>query len=209
MREVDQLHPLVRDNVWLFGESWRLSASEAGLTTVLRAIVGDDVALETELIRRGNSVILPDGKRGRVDLLLQRTLVGPDDRQDRLVVELKRPSIHLGADELTQVRRYAHALTEHPGAGPSRWTFWLIGSDTKVEISGELQQQDRPWGHVTRAEKYDLWVMTWGRLLDQAERRYTFYREQLAYNATQEEAVERVRRRHNELLPSAEARSEV
>jgi hypothetical protein len=30
LREVDQLHPLVRDNVWLFGEPWRLSASEAG-----------------------------------------------------------------------------------------------------------------------------------------------------------------------------------
>jgi hypothetical protein len=39
MREVDQLHPLVRDNVWLFGESWRLSASEAGPTNVLRATI--------------------------------------------------------------------------------------------------------------------------------------------------------------------------
>jgi hypothetical protein len=61
----------------------------------------------------------------------------------------------LGADELAQVRRYAHALTEHPGVGPSRWTFWLLGSDTKDEIGGELQQQDRAWGHVTRADKYD------------------------------------------------------
>ncbi len=43
--------------------------------------------------------------------------------------------------------------------------------------------------------------MTWGRLLDQAERRFTFYREQLAYSASQEEAVKRVRRRHEELLP--------
>ena len=205
MREVDQLHPLVRDNVWLFGEPWRLSASEAGLTNVLRAAVGEDVALEADLVRQGGAVLLPDGKRGRVDLLLQRTLVGPDDRQERLVVELKRPSVHLGAEELAQVRRYAYALTEHPGAGPSRWTFWLIGSDTKDEISGELQQQDRPWGHVTRAEKYDLWVMTWGRLLDQAERRFAFYREQLAYNATQDEAVKRVRRRHEELLPPAES----
>lgn len=201
MREVDQLHPLVRDNVWLFGEPWRLSASEAGLTTVLRATVGDDVALETELIREGKTVRLPDGKRGRVDLLLQRTLIGADDEQDRLVVELKRPSVKLGPAELTQVKNYAYALSEHPGAGPSRWTFWLIGADTRDEIGGELKQQDREWGHVIRADKYDVKVMTWGRLLDQAERRFTFYREQLAYKASQEEAVERVRRRHDELLP--------
>jgi hypothetical protein len=31
MREVDQLHPLVKDNGWLFGEDWRLSRSEASL----------------------------------------------------------------------------------------------------------------------------------------------------------------------------------
>ena len=203
MREVDQLHPLIRDNVWLFGEAWRLSASEAGLTNVLRAAVGDDVALETELIREGKIVRLPDGKRGRVDLLLQRTLVGPDDRQDRLVVELKRPSVYLGSAELTQVRRYAHALSEHPGAGPTRWTFWLVGSDTKDEIGGELEPQDREWGHVTRAQKYDVKVTTWGRLLDQSERRLVFYREQLAYNASQEQAVERVRQRHQELLPAS------
>ena len=168
---------------------------------MLRATVGDDVALETELIREGNTVRLPDGKRGRVDLLLQRTLVGVDDEQGRLVVELKRPSVKLGPAELTQVKNYAYALSEHPGAGPSGWTFWLIGADTRDEIGGELKQQDREWGHVIRADRYDVRVMTWGRLLDQAERRFTFYREQLAYKASQEEAVERVRRRHDELLP--------
>jgi hypothetical protein len=200
MREVDQLHPLVRDNVWLFGEAWRLSASEVGLTNVLRAVMPDSVALETDLVREGAKVFLPDGKRGRVDLVLQRTLMRDDD-QDRLVVELKRPSVKLGEEELVQVKKYAHALTEHPGAGPSRWTFWLVGSETKAVLDGDLTQVGRKWGHVTEAPKYDIYVTTWGNLLDQAERRFNFYREQLAYSATQEEAVERVRRRHEELLP--------
>jgi hypothetical protein len=201
MREVDQLHPLVRDNVWLFGEAWRLSASEVGLTNVLRTAIGDDMVLESDLLRDGVRVLLPDGKRGRVDLLLQRTLGGPDGHLDRLVVELKRPSVKLGPQELAQVRRYAHALSEHSGSGPSRWTFWLVGSETKDEIAGELEQQDRDWGHVTKAAKYDIKVTTWARLLNQAETRFDFYRKQLEYEATQDEAVERVRRRHEELLP--------
>jgi hypothetical protein len=99
------------------------------------------------------------------------------------------------------VRRYARALSDHPGAGPSRWSFWVVGSDIKDEIGGEVEPQDREWGHVTRAAKYDVRVMTWGRLLDQADRRLTFYREQLAYNASQEQAVDHVRQRHKELLP--------
>lgn len=202
MREVDQLHPLVKDNVWLFGEEWRLSASEAGLTTVLRAVAPDDVALEADLRREGSKVLLPDGKRGRVALLLQRTVMRSDDAQDRLVIELKRPSVKLGETELAQVRKYARALSEHPGAGPSGWTFWLVGADTQSVLDGELEQRDREWGHVVAAGKYDIWVTTWGRLIDQAERRFNFYREQLEYRVSQEDAVERVRRRHSEMLPA-------
>jgi hypothetical protein len=117
MREVDQLHPLIRNNVWIFGEEWKLSGSEMSLTNVLRAVVGDEVALEVDLIREGGKVLLPEGKRGRVDLLLERTLVAPDQQFHRLVVELKRPSVRLGDAELTQVKRYARALASHPGAG--------------------------------------------------------------------------------------------
>jgi hypothetical protein len=201
MREVDQLHPLVRDNVWLFGETWRLSASEVGLTNALRAVLPDTAAIEADLVREGHKVLLPDGKRGRVDLVLQRTTMRDTD-QDRLVVELKRPSVKLGQDELAQVRKYAHALSESPAAGPSKWTFWLVGADTDSVLDGELTQTDREWGHVIKTKKYDLHVTTWGRLLDNAERRFNFYREQLAYRASQDESIERVRRRHEELLPA-------
>jgi hypothetical protein len=202
MREVDQLHPLVKDNVWLFGESWRLSASEVGLTNVLRAVARDDLALESDLVRKGNLVLLPEGRRGRVDLLMQRTLIGPDDQQSRLVVELKRPSVKLGDKELGQIKRYARALAGHPGVGESKWTFWLVGSDVRDEIAGDLQQTDRDWGHVIATDKYDVRVTSWGTLLDQTVRRFQFYKEQLAYDASQDESVARVRRLHQELLPS-------
>jgi len=204
MREVDQLHPLVKDNVWLFGEGWRLSGSEIGLTNVLRSVVGDDVALEDDLVQQGRQVLLPEGKRGRVDLLLQRTVIGPSERQDRLVVELKRPSVKLGDEELTQVRKYARALTSHPGAGPSHWTFWLVGSEVKTgreSIESELNQKNRQHGHIAETEHFDIHVVTWGELLDRAERNLHFYRDRLNYSASQDDAVERVRRRHEELLP--------
>jgi Histidine kinase-, DNA gyrase B-, and HSP90-like ATPase len=201
MREVDQLHPLVKDNVWLFGEGWRLSASEVGLTTLIRQVVGEDVALEADLVFDGQEVRLPDGRRGRVDLLLQRTIWEPTGRPHRLVVELKRPSIHLGLAEITQVEKYAQALALHPGAGPGRWTFWLIGSDVKSEARGRVESRDRAWGHVVAHEGYDVHVMTWGRLLDEAEERLRFYREQLNYTVSQDDAFKRVQQRHRELLP--------
>ena len=204
MREVDQLHPLVKDNVWLFGESWRLSGSEIGLTSVMRSVIGNNVALEEDLVRQGQYVLLPEGKRGRVDLLLQRTIIGPGDRQDRLVVELKRPSVKLGDTELNQVRKYARALSNHPGSGLSHWTFWLVGADIRRGndgIEAELDQVGREHGHIVATDKFDIHVITWGTLLDRAERSLNFYRERLNYTVSQKEAVERVRRRHEELLP--------
>ena len=200
MREVDQLHPLIKDQAWLFGEDWRLSRSEASLTNVLRAVVDDDVLLEAELSSLGGELLLADGRGGRVDLLLERTILSPGDQQ-RLVVELKRPSVSLRNKELGQIRGYAGALSNHPGVRPGKWTFWLVGADCHSEIKGQLEQRDRAWGHIEAHDDYDIWITTWGRLLDDAAKRLAFYREQLNYDISQEQAVERVRARHQEWLP--------
>lgn len=123
----------------------RLSASEVGLTNVLREAARDDLAIEADPVRQGKQVLLPEGKRGRVDLLLQRTLIGPSDQQSRLVVELERPSIKLGDQELTQVKRYARALTEHPGFGQSQWRFWLDQAARRLRFYKEqLTYNARP-----------------------------------------------------------------
>jgi hypothetical protein len=202
MREVDQLHPLVRDNVWLFGEQWRMSRSEATLATVLRDCTPKTVILEDDLAAAGGT--LGDNQRGRVDLLLQRSVQGGDG-PCRLVIELKRPSVKLGAAEIAQVKKYAEALSKHQGAGPAKWEFWLVGSETKPEIDGDLEQQHRAFGHVSSTPNYDIWVVPWGRLLDSAVQRLDFYREQLDYDVRQDEAVERVRVRHESLLPAKSA----
>jgi hypothetical protein len=97
----------------------------------------------------------------------------------------------------------ASRLGKHNGVGPSKWTFWLVGAEYADEIEDELRQEDRPWGHIVNSAAYDIWVTTWGRPLDEAEHRLAFYGEQLKYDISQEEAVGRVRARHEELLPPA------
>ena len=200
VREVDQLHPLIKDNIWLFGETWRLAHSEAGLTTVLRAIAQDKAALEADLISTGGTVRLPDGKRGRVDLLLERVVPTPT-KTHRLVIELKRPSVAIGREQLQQTKDYATALHGHAGVGPCKWEYWAIGADTKAEIALELEVVGREWGHVTHHPDIDIYVTTWSRLLDDAALRYNFYRDQLGYEVNQDTAIDRVRHRHAQWLP--------
>ena len=201
MREVDQLHPLIRDNTWIFGEDWHLSRSEASLTKVLRDNLHDEALLEAQLAESGGEVRRSDGRTGRLDLVLQRTIRAPGQTA-RLVVELKRPRCRLGERELSQIRSYARALSQHFGMGPSKWTFLLVGSTIDENAIGDqINQSGRARGLLVQNENYEVWVATWGELIDRAERRLDFYRVQLQYDISQESAVDRVRSRHSALLP--------
>lgn len=201
MREVDQLHPLVRGNEWLFGEEWRLARSEPSLTNVLRGVVPDSVVLEEQLIKTGGQVVRSDGRGGRVDLLLQRIFRGPSGEPERLVVELKRPSLKLGPPELEQVRSYARALERHQGVVSGRWTFWLVGAQFNADLISDAAQRDRKWGHVDTKETYDIFIARWSDLIEGAERRFDFLRKQLNLEITQDQAARRLRQRHGDLIP--------
>ena len=201
MREVDHLHPLVRGNEWLFGEEWRLARSEVSLTNVLRTVVPDTVALEQELLASGGQVLRSDGRGGRVDLLLHRVFKGPSRKPERLVVELKRPSLTLRPGELQQVRSYARALEQHQGIVNGHWTFWLVGTRLDDDLAAEADQTDREWGHVVKRPSYDIFVTRWSNLIEAAEQRFEFMRTQLDLEIGQDEAAHRLRQRHKELIP--------
>jgi signal transduction histidine kinase len=204
-REVDQLHPLIKDNTWLFGEPWQLTASERSLRTIIRSVFDDEVLLEDEL--EAFLAEQPEGDRRRVDLLLQRTHHGPEDVNHRLVVELKRPSEKLGIDEAQQITGYANRLSNHPGLGSSSWTFILIGSEIKDELRPQLSQPDRKRGEFMRGDGFSVYVTTWGELIDDCESRYRFYRDQLRSSATFDNSVSQMRERYGHLLPESPAES--
>lgn len=197
--EVRHLHPLVREATWLFGDEWYLTRSELSLSSVIREVVDEETVLEEDL-----QVVQPDGRTGRVDLLLHRQY--PESGYfRRLVVELKRPGLRLGQPELAQIKGYAKSLSDHPAVGPGRWQFWLIGSAIKPEIEDDLRQSYRPYGHVLQTDDYDVWVLTWGDVIDEALARYEFLREQLDYSVGQDDALDRLRERFGVLIPGPEA----
>ena len=203
MLEVSQLHPLVRGNEWLFGEEWRLARSELSLTSVLREVVPEKLVLEEDLLASGGQVLRSDGRGGRVDLLLQRRFAGPSGKPERLIVELKRPSLKLTPKELQQVRSYARALEQHEGVVNGHWTFWLVGTRLDDDLAAEADQTDREWGHVVKRPSYDIFVTRWSHLIEAAERRFEFLRNQLNLEIGQDDAAYRLRQRHGDLIPGS------
>jgi hypothetical protein len=99
LKERSQLHRIVADNTWIFGEEFSLTVDDQSLTEVLkkhRRLVGEETVIDAPVRRI-------DGKVGIVDLMLSRSV--PQNRPDEfehLVVELKRPIVTVGAEEIAQ-----------------------------------------------------------------------------------------------------------
>jgi hypothetical protein len=204
LREVDQLHPMIARNLWLFGEDWNMTRSEVGLTNVLRAHLedhlGDDVVLEHEL----ESVTQPDGRSGRVDILLFRSRKD-DNSTERLVIELKRPTVEVGQKELDQIKGYARAIIDDPqyrGVG-CKWRFYLVTYDYSDKILRDIRQKDRPAGLADTQDDYEVWVKNWGEIFDAAEKKLRFFQEQLDYEATDDRVTQHLRESYSHFIPDA------
>lgn len=199
-REVDQLHPMLVNEPWVFGDEWNLALSESGLTRVVKTMVSKRGDVEFA----PRPVALPSGKRGRVDIVFYRYL--PESERSRhLVVELKRPK-KLGMTEFGQLNDYATAITGHAEVAgtPHDWDFWLLGTEIDDSVENLYTDPSRP-GLIAN-NRYRIWVMSWGQLLDQAERRVRAFRDVLELVSTDETSRDYLQRKHEEFIPAQAAR---
>ncbi|WP_331759443.1 ATP-binding protein [Streptomyces sp. NBC_01579] len=209
LREVDQLHPLISQNLWLFGEDWNMAMNEVGLTNVLQAHLeklGDDVVLEDRL----ETVKQEDGRSGRVDILLFRSRRS-DNSTERIVIELKRPMVRIGERELGQIKSYARAIIDNPQyrGVDCKWRFYLITYDYSPQILRDIRQKDRPEGLYDDQDDYEVWVKSWGEILEAAEKKLLFFKNQLDYEATDERVTQHLRESYSRFIPEALAGSEL
>ncbi|MFC1443139.1 ATP-binding protein [Streptacidiphilus sp. N1-10] len=199
-RERDQLHKILENEAWVFGEEYSLMVSERGLSEVLRK--------HLRLLRApepaDTHVRLPDGGVGRVDLMLSKTTVW-SQRPHHLVVELKRPNLTLGMEQFSQLVSYATAVTqdERFRSTDAMWDFWLIGNKLDSSLHSMARQPNLPPGQVSFAGPTTrLWVREWSEILQECKQRLHFYRSRLDYQSTDEHALDYLVRKHADAVPT-------
>lgn len=183
--------------------------NEVGLTNVLQAHLeklGDDVVLEDRL----ETVKQEDGRSGRVDILLFRSRRS-DNSTERIVIELKRPMVRIGERELGQIKSYARAIIDNPQyrGVDCKWRFYLITYDYSPQILRDIRQKDRPEGLYDDQDDYEVWVKSWGEILEAAEKKLLFFKNQLDYEATDERVTQHLRESYSRFIPEALAGSEL
>lgn len=198
-----QLHRILANETWVFGEEWALTGDDDRLTKVLAAhlrLLGDHVDLAgTEPVLR------EDGSDAIPDLVLSRTMQTAENKYEHLVVELKRPSHTLTSDDIDQLRSYAVAV-----AGDDRfqqpnvqWTYILVGNSTTRGVDDQRMQVGQPYGRVQITPKYSIWVRNWAEIIGDARHRHKFVQQSLDYQTTHDAGIDYLRRKHRQYLPAA------
>lgn len=184
LRERGGLDVLVRDNSWIFGEQFHLAVPEVGLTRVIER-VADDLGR-----KRVGRVVKPDGKTGRVDQLLGRSIPGPfQEKREYLIVELKRPSAVADRKMLNQIPDYALALAGAPDFArtDTRWNFFLVVGAYDDVVRQAITQEGRELGIAYRQPNYTVWVRCWSEILRDCDARLQYIQDHLKVQISDEE----------------------
>jgi hypothetical protein len=200
LKERSQLHRILANETWIFGEEYALTADDESLNTVLTrhlAILGRDrLADDAEVLDE-------EGKRRIVDLMLARSVEQSRSCREHLVLELKAPAVKAGADELTQIENYAFTV-----AADSRfekvdvkWDFVLVTAELTTFAENRRNQSDREGGLLVVQDNLRVWVKTWAEVMQAAEHRMKFVQQALDVDPSSDDALKYLQDTHEKYLP--------
>jgi hypothetical protein len=201
LKERVQLHRILVEELWLFGDEYTLGGDDVSLKTVLhehRDILGVP-PLDAQGVAAVND--LDDVP----DLVLWRQYVrGNGDRFEHLVIELKRPTVNISQTEIGQVKRYATKVlaNRHFDKDKTHWTFIALSDGIAADAEGDVTQRDRESGHVTSGTHHDVWALTWSQVIQAAKIRLNWIQTRLDFEvADNSEGMQYLRARFSHLLP--------
>ncbi len=201
LKERTQLHKIIEQNTWIFGEEYNLWASDKELTTVLKV---HREKLDPELVI-DEPVKVVNKKRGIVDLVLSRAQKRHRaDDLEHLVIELKAPKVVLNADHMTQIEDYALAVQEDPRFNRVKglkWHFWLISDEYNAQVERRIKNGPDPLRRlIQKGDNVIIGVKTWGEILEENNARFQFLKEKLEHHADEAQALAHLQEKHREFL---------
>jgi hypothetical protein len=206
-KERSQLHQILKDNTWVFGEEFALTVSDQSLTKVL---------VEHAKAKKMNVVIdepikRPGGRKGIIDLMLSRKIpTNTEEELSHLVVELKAPTVKAGSKESAQIKSYAFAVAddERFRGVQTKWSFWLVVNDMDAYVRQETYIKEKPEGLLWESPDPKMiskvWVKTWAQIIRDCRTRLKIFQQALDITATADAGLEYLRKTYARILLGVE-----
>ncbi|WEK18667.1 MAG: ATP-binding protein [Candidatus Pedobacter colombiensis] len=165
--ERDHIQHAIADNYWLFGEQFHLVTANEGFEKLL----SNYLHLVDGLTKPPKVKIQDEEKNRRPDLFMcrQRSVPDPnnhdDDIEENIMVELKRPTVTIGKEQLRQIEDYMDFITrlDQFNSQTRKWKFFVVSN--KVDEYIEKQYDEfkgkgkrylvKSWGNL------EVFAMTW------------------------------------------------
>lgn len=201
IKERAQLHRILAENTWVFGEEYNLWVSDQGLKRVLerhKEHLDPDICIDAPVQVIGK-------KRGIIDLMFARvTQRHRADDREHMVVELKAPRVKIGADAITQAKKYALAVLGderfHTVKGV-RWHFWLVSNAYDDYARNEIATGPDPDRRlIMKGPNVSVGIKTWGEIIQENRARLQFFQEHLQHSADESQAIRYLQEKHASFL---------
>ena len=189
LKERCQLHKILAENTWVFGDAFSMSVNDQSLTEVLKKHLK---AMKVDLIP-DEPVTRVDKSRGIVDLMLTQSVPkNHADQLEHLVIELKAPKVPIGPKEIQQIESYAFAVAsdERFNKLDVKWNFWIVSNDTTEYTDHKLKADRTGQGIIHQTDNIVIQVKTWGQLIKECKHRLEFVRSHLDLDVTTTEGLQ-------------------
>lgn len=189
LKERSQLHKILAENTWVFGDAFSMSVNDQSLTEVLKKhlkSMGIDLIPDEPVTRI-------DKSRGIVDLMLTQSVPkNHADQLEHLVIELKAPKVPIGPKEIQQIESYAFAVAsdERFNKLDVKWNFWIVSNDTNEYTDNRLKADKTGQGIIHQTDNMTIQVKTWGQLIKECKHRLEFVRTHLDLEVTTTEGLQ-------------------
>ena len=117
----------------------------------------------------------PTKERGIVDLMLSKTTRNnKPNTAHHLIIELKRPNVKIGRDEIAQIQDYADAirLDSRFSKTKAKWTFIAISLDRDMKLDSRYIDIEN--GIIAQKDDYIILVKTWAEILMNVKLNFNF-----------------------------------
>jgi hypothetical protein len=208
--ERSQLHKILASETWILKEEYSLSVNDETLTTALRDHLSefgrDDV---TTADAQAVEVLDADGKRVVVDLILSSLVPQTAKRREHVVIELKRPTVHINATGLLQANKYAVAVKNDPRFEKIEvaWEFWIIG-DTIAEDAKNLLDDTGLFANSGKGDNLPIRAVTWAQVIEDAKHRLKFVEKALEIEPSTSSGLTYFRENYAQYMPDIDADEE-
>ncbi|ELA7135698.1 ATP-binding protein [Vibrio parahaemolyticus] len=197
LKERSQLHKILAENTWIFGDAFTLSVNDQSLTEVLnKHLKAQNVDLTPN-----KPVLRIDSSRGIVDLMLTQSVPqNHSDQLEHLVIELKAPKVAIGSKEIQQIESYAFAVAadERFNKLDVRWHFWIVSNNTDDFADYRAKQDKTGQGIIYQTDNMTIQIKTWGQLIKECKHRLEFVRSHLNLDVKTTDGLQYLKEHYSE-----------